>query len=224
MHQPTALHDIRSFLATHGQVVPAWSPADEPLQALYSLLQQRRHDDAFWRDAAGLARRIESTRIRPATVSGLEAIAGGDLDKLIADLRASVPETADAPRSMRSWAATLNATALAGFVLLGAAVGCDGPLAGGNGNAQCDEAAEYDIDADEQDVFCELMSIVDDSAHDDWVVDTLRECLPDLGSDVRDELLDAFLDASDDELANILEGLALSPECDDDWDDNYNDH
>lgn len=73
-------------------------------------------------------------------------------------------------------------------------------------------------------MYCELVSIVEDSAHADWVIDTLRECLPELSSDTRDELLDAFLDASDDELATILEGLALSPECDDDWDDNYNDH
>jgi len=224
MSHPTTLHDIRTFLSEHGRHVPAWSPSRGPLDALVGLLSERRDDERFWRDLAVLTRRIENQRIRPDAFAGCEALGGGDVDCLLDELRRAIPAEADsAPTSTRSWAATLNATALAGFVLLGAMAGCDDPVPEGEG--ACEAAETYDIvGADEQEVFCELVAIIDESGSSDWIRDTLMECIPSLSADERADLLDEFLEASDEELAALLEGLAFSPTCDDDWDDNYNDH
>jgi len=224
MSHPTTLHDIRTFLATHGQHVEAWSPSNKPLDALVGLLAERRDDERFWRDLSGLTRRIENERVNPSVFAGCEALGGGDVDRLLRELREAMPADSDTgPVATRSWAATLNATALAGFVLLGAMVGCDDPVQEGEG--ACEAAEVYDIvGEDEQEVFCELVAIIDDSSSSDWVYETLMECIPTLSEDLRSSLLDDFLEASDDELASLLEELAYSPACDDDWDDNYNDH
>ena len=222
MNHPATLHDIRSFLATHGRDVPAWSPSSKPFDALVGLLAERRDDERFWQDLAALTRRIENQRVRPSAFAGV--LGGGEVDRLLRELREAMPTEPDtAPVSTRSWAATLNASALAGFILLGAMVGCDDPVPPGEG--ACEAAENYDIvGVDEQEVFCELAAIIDESSASDWVRDTLMECLPELSADDRADLLDGFLDASDDELAVLLENLAFSPTCDDDWDDNYNDH
>ena len=222
-NHPTTLHDIRNFLAAQGHAVPAWSSSRRPLEALYEVLQQQRHDEGFWRDLAALTNRIEDARLRPSAFAGCEALGNADVDGLLTDLRSALPDTDSGPRPMRSWTATLNATALAGFILLGAVVGCDDPVT--PDEALCDAAAEYDIAGDdEQAVFCELCDIIDESASSDWVHETLMECIPEMSADAREDLLDEFVNASDEDLANILIGLAQSPECDDDWDDNYNDH
>lgn len=224
MNHSSTLHDIRTFLATHGHDVPAWSPSSEPLDALVDVLADRRNDERFWQDLAALTRRIENQRVHPAAFAGCEALGGGDVDRLLRELREAMPTASDtAPVSTRSWAATLNATALAGFILLGAMVGCEDPVPEGEG--ACEAVETYDIvGADEQEVFCELAAIIDESSASDWVRDTLMECLPTMSADDREDLLDGFFDASDEQLAAMLEDLAFSPTCDDDWDDNYNDH
>jgi len=219
-HAPTIpLHEIREFLARHGRDVPAWSATSAPLEALYALLADRRDDEVFWRDLASLVARIEDTRVRPDALA--DAFGASEVNRLVRDLRAELPTESGQPRTMRTWAKTLGATALAAFFVLGAAMGCE-PF--DPDSAECDAAIEFEIPQDEQTVFCELVEIVEDASPAQWVIDTLMECIPSLAEDQREDLLDEFASASDDELADLLFDLATSPDCDDDWDDNYNDH
>jgi hypothetical protein len=213
------LHDVRAFLARHGHDVPAWSSTSAPLEALFALLAERREDEAFWRDLASLVARIDDTHVRPRVLAG--AVGAHEVQRLVRDLRAELPAASDPPRTMRAWARTLGVTALTAFFVLGAAMGCE-PF--DPDSAECDAAIEFEIPQDEQTVFCELVEIVEDASPAQWVVDTLMECIPTLAEDDREDLLDEFVNASEDDLADLLFDLATSPDCDDDWDDNYNDH
>ncbi len=213
------LHDIRSLLSRYGHDVPAWSSTAAPLDGLYALLADRRDDEVFWRDLASLTRRIEAARDH--SDPSIAALGATRVDELLTDLRAEIPVAAPTQRSASSWARTLSATALAAFLVLGASMGCE-PF--DPETAECDAAVEFQVPQDEQTVFCELVEIVEDTAPASWVHDTLMECIPTLAADDREDLLDDFVNASDDELADLLFELATSPDCDDDWSDNENDH
>ncbi len=225
----TVLHDIRSFLDDHDHPVPAWSPAHTPLEALYRLLRDRQGDDALWSDLTALTRAVAEARLRPD-----HALEPADVDDLLAELRHTVggPSGGD-PLPLRRWAATAPIAALSGFLLLGAAMGCTTP---GNDDDDddsavveqpCQEAIDHEIPAAEQDVFCQLVDIIEAASVGDGTREQLMECLPELSAEQREELLDAFLAASDEELAGLLEDTAFSQLCGwegDDDDDTINDH
>ena len=217
--QTIPLHDVRAFLTRYGHDVAAWSSAAAPLDALYAMLADRRDDEVFWRDLTVLTRRIEDARVRGDAAGS--ALGATQVDQLLDDLRAEIPVQSTPQRSVRSWTRTLSATALAAFLVLGASMGCE-PF--DPESAECDAAIEYEVPQGEQTVFCELVEIVEDTAPASWVHDTLLECIPSLAADDREDLLDDFVTASDDELADLLFELATSPDCDDDWSDNENDH
>lgn len=226
----TVLHDIRSFLDTHGHPVPAWSPAQTPLEALYRLLRDRRGDDALWSDLNALTRAVAEARLRPD-----HALDAADVSDLLAELRHALEESPGRdPLPLRRWAATAPIAALSGFLLLGAAMGCTTP---GNDDDDdddsavaeqaCQEAIDHEIPQAEQDVFCQLVDLIEGASVGDGTREQLMECLPELSAEQREELLDAFVAASDEELAGLLEDAAFSQLCGwdgDDDDDTVNDH
>jgi hypothetical protein len=231
MHQaPTVnplLHDIRSFLRDHDHPVPAWSPAETPLAALYRLLRQRQGDDALWNDLTTLTRTVAESRLNPDG-----ALARADVDDLLAELRNTLGEDrASVP--LRRWAASAPIAALSGFLLLGAAMGCTTPANDDDDDDSafqqnmCTAAIENEIPASEADVFCQIVDIIEASSANDAIREQLMECLPELSAEQRQELLDAFLTASGEELADLLEQTAYSGEwcgTGDDDDDTINDH
>ncbi len=221
------LHDIRSFLQTHDHPVPPWSPVETPLAALYRLLRGRQGDDALWNDLTTLTRTVAESRLRSDG-----ALARADVDDLLAELRHTLGRDEEAV-PLRRWAATAPLAALSGLLLLGAAMGCTTPANDDDDDDStfqqsiCTEAIENDIPASEADVFCQIVDIIESSSANDAIREQLMECLPELSAEQRQELLDAFLTASGEELADLLEQTAYSGEwcgTGDDDDDTVNDH
>jgi hypothetical protein len=209
----TSLHEIREFLGRHESAPPAWSDPATPLDALYLLLKERREDPLFWADLADLTRRLEDARLRGdlAVAGGLDA---ARVDRLLADLRESLPANGDGPPNVRAWIGSgVGLAAVAGFVLLGTSLGCP------TTTALCPEAGDAGIADDEQTVFCALVDIIDTAEIDDGAKDDLLACLPGLGADERSDLLDEFENASEEELAELLTDLAASSDCDGGGDD-----
>ncbi len=208
----TSLHEIRDFLGRHGDAPPAWSDTVTPLDALYRLLQERRDDPVFWADLAELTRRLEDARLR-----GDLAVAGGlepaRVDQLLADLRESLPASDSGPSSALAWVGSgVGLAAIAGFVLLGASLGC--PT-----TALCPEAGDAGIADDEQATFCSLVEIIDSAEINESAKDDLIACLPELNAEEREDLLDDFENASEEELAGMLMEMAATNECDGSGDD-----
>ena len=109
----------------------------------------------------------------------------------------------------RGWIRTRVATtALAAFLLLGASMGCERTSDG------CDEAQRMGIeDEEEQDVYCDLVAVIESAEMDPDIRNDLLECLPEIAAIYRAELLERFLEADDQTLADMIESIAVSLEC-----------
>ena len=209
----TTLHEIRHYLNTCGCAPPPWSDARTQVDALYTLLREKRGDDPFWQGLSGLAVRLEDARVSPSLIEGSEVLGGGRVDQLIDDLRSSLPVNGAGPRDTRSWtASSIGITALAAFALLGTSLGCEpiGPI----GPNACDEAVDAGVQtAAAADVYCEIVDIIQDADVHENLKASLLECLPEYANDEREDLLDAFVDADDDQLVELLEDMAWSSPC-----------
>lgn len=227
----TTLHEIRQYLNTCGCAPPPWSDARTQVDALYALLREKRGDDRFWKGLSGLAVRLEDARVSPALIQGTEVLGGARVDQLIDDLRASLPVNGDGPRDTRAWtASSIGITALAAFALLGTSLGCEPLGPGGSGSSYqydnldeaCSEAVDAGIDdVDEAEVYCEIVDIIDSSDVGANLKASLLDCLPEYAADEREDLLDAFLNATDDELVELLEDMAWSSPCYEGGDDDH---
>ncbi len=208
----TSLREIRDFLANQGTDLPPWSAPTTSVDRLYQLLRERREDEAFWTDLAGLTRRLERTQRAPLHVDGSDVLSAAVVDQLLSDLRADLPDDTAAPPSARGWIrSSVGFSAIAAFVLLGTSLGCD-ETAGGDA---CDAAADEGItDATEQTVYCDLLDIINASEMDPDLRSDLLACLPELAATERADLLDQFELASEGELADLLEEIASSEQCD----------
>ncbi len=235
----TTLHEIRHYLDRHGGAPPAWSDARAQVDALYTLLRERRGDERFWKGLSGLAVRLDDARVSPALIEGSEVLGGVTVDQLIDDLRASLPAHGAGPRDTRSWtASSVGITALAAFALLGTSLGCD-PLGAGpgakdsgvpNGSLQpyenieeaCEEAIEAGVDGLwDAAVYCEIVEIIEGADVGENLKTFLLDCLPEYARDEREDLLDAFVDADDAELVEMLEDMAWSSPCYEGDDDDH---
>jgi hypothetical protein len=128
--QPTVTQRVRAFLSSQGAQVQAWSGLDETYAALYTLLNRRRDDPAFWPPVRALLQEIVDTAQRGRDAAGVETaelLASWDLAALVADLRAALPGV-DAPVDtgvVQRFASRLSTAVMGGFLLLGlAAAGC----------------------------------------------------------------------------------------------------
>lgn len=207
---PTALGDIRSFLEAQGSPLPLWSSGHQALDDLLALLAARRADPAFWAALAPLVRRLSDRQRSPPLQPGAEVLDEASLSAALEALRQSLPAPQPGGRSARGWATGLkNAAALTGFVLLGAAVACDGGK-----SAPCDEATAAGLtDADEIDAWCALVDLIRDADLTDGEEALLLDCLPLLTAAERSALLEEFASLSEDELAARLSEVASSSPC-----------
>ena len=225
----TSLHHVRDFLLTQGDATPQWSTGAEAVDALYALLRERRDDEAFWSELAGLLERLEDSRVRPDLIRGADVLGGAAVGQLLAELRAALP-AADAPSDVRSWiSASSSAGVLAALLLLGSAVGCVPQL---NGNPSddddavetCDEAIEQGYQAETADVYCELIDLVRSADTSISVREDVLDCLPTLSAEYRESLLALFRTYDEETLAEALQALAWSDDCDPGWDDDDAEH
>jgi len=210
----TTLAAIRDFLVSQGAGVAPWSTHAAAIDHLFDLLGSRRRDERFWIALESLVRRLDDPHFTPRTAGGAAILGAGQVQSIVARLRAELPIRANgASRSrLADWlGSTATAPAILAFLLLGSAIGC--------AESSCaEEAANHGIEGEQASVYCELVGLIND-ADIPWNIKlNLLDCLPDLDAEERAWLLDAFGWASEDELAAILEDVSTSWTCDDDWD------
>ncbi len=207
----TTLLEIRSFLARRAVAPEPWSSSSAAVDALLELLRARRDDPVFWRELEELVERLDDARVHPRLLEGAEVLGRATVAELLEALREALPPE---ETSARSWIRGIDAArALAAFLLLGAAVGC--PPTDSEYEA-CAEAPDGLSEANSE-VYCDLVALVDDSDVDSATQAEVLDCLPGMTDTERRDLLDAFLDYNDEELASALEQMAL--DCDDPGDD-----
>jgi hypothetical protein len=209
--EPTNLAAIRGFLRGQGAVVTPWSTPAAAVEGLFALLEARRGDDRFWIELERLIGDLEDRRFAPRSRGGAEIIADGEVDMIVHRLRSELPAMADGTTRSRltRWiGSSASAPALLAFLLLGSSVGCEGSCA--------KEAAEHGIEGGDADVYCELAGLINE-ADIAWNLRVnLLDCLPELDAADREWLLEAFGEANDEELADLLEEMSTSWACDDD--------
>lgn len=88
--RPTALQQIRGFLAESGAALPPWSSSDEAMDELVALLHERRGDDAFYARLSPFLEELRSSAIRGE--SGLaardaELLGRSTVESIVAELR-----------------------------------------------------------------------------------------------------------------------------------------
>jgi len=204
----TTLHDVRDFLTARGAAPSPWATASEVIEALLALLRRRQHDDRFWEELERLLERLEDARVRPELIRGAEVLDGAEVGELLRDLRRALPASAGA--SGGGWIRGARAAkVLAALLLLGTAVGCQ-PYYGVVSDCSVDQAG---LNPDEK-VYCELVGMVEDSDVEDDVASDVLGCLPERSAVRRQQLVQQFRNLSDEELADALEDLAWSRECD----------
>lgn len=206
----TTLHDVRDFLHAQGADLAPWTPAAETVEALLALLRQRRDDEAFWTELAGLLEQLEDARVRPELIRGAEVLDGAAAGELLTALRRALPQV-DAPAGDRSWLRGASAAkVLAAVLLLGTAVGCPP-----NQGVVDDCSIEDQELTESEQIYCELVGMVDDAGVSSGVANDVLDCLPMLSTVRREQLVEEFRSLTDQELAEALQDLAWSQECDD---------
>ncbi|MCP4604598.1 MAG: hypothetical protein GY847_29430 [Proteobacteria bacterium] len=226
--ETTSLIEVREFLMKEGYGPTPWSPPKSVIDSLYTVLNTRKDDDSFWSELSGLTRHLEDRRFHPLRLDGLEVLDGKAVDKLIGDLRYSLPGGNGKGPSLKNWIqSSVSVTALSGFLLLGTAMGCDGPTESSNGDTDtgteeglCQEAKDEDISEAEGEIYCDLVSLIKQANITNDEKGIMFDCLPGLDAAYREELLTTFQSLSDDDLAEELEWMAMPcGDCDpDDWD------
>jgi hypothetical protein len=135
---PTITHRVRSFLRSQGAEIVPWSGLDETYAELHAMLRRRREDASLWPPLAQLLREIVAAAADPnagcLAAPDAELLASWDIDALIRDLRAALPESdpstttgEGSATALERFLSTLTAPVLGGFLLLGlVAAGCGG--------------------------------------------------------------------------------------------------
>ena len=175
--RPTTTQRVRAFLEGNGVRLRPWSGLDDVYAELHRLLRARRYDAGFWPplrrllgDLIADAADLEGPRRLPA--AGAELLRSWDVEALVRDLRAALPDARDGEPALRGFFARLTAPALSGFLLLGlGAAGCGD----GGGDDDTDTGADTDTDAD-TDTASDADSDSDSDADSDG--DGGEECAP----------------------------------------------
>jgi hypothetical protein len=212
---PTTLQQIRDFLRRENAAPPPWTRPEGSVEALYDLLRLRRDDERFWASLKDLASRLEDRRFDAARLGACEVLGHATLDRLLDDLRASL----DAPGKPRlpDWLRSgVSAAALMAFLVLGTATACAPADPAGTEDGTCGEAIANSIPAGEAGTYCELVEIIKAAAITAETKQILLDCLPDLDAAYREELLDQFVNSTDEQIASILDAMtSLHGTCDD---------
>jgi hypothetical protein len=202
----TNLHDIRRFLSTYGQGPQPWASSEEALDKLYRILLKHEADDGFWRNLAGLVRRLEDRGVRPAILAGSDVVGREAGDALVQALRAALGRAGVRPGGRAAFARSCRtATPLAGFMLLGLAVACKEDKAS---DEQCAEAEELGLSEDDGQIYCELVDMIDAADLSDTQREDLMECLPDMSAAEWEELLSDWSEMSDSDVEDEMQTLS----------------
>jgi hypothetical protein len=204
----SSLHDIRHFLSRYQDAPEPWASSEQALDRLYGLLLERQSDDAFWRDLAGLVRCLEDQQLRASLLASAEEMEPQATDALLVALRAALRK-ANGPSQARAAFARSCRTAppLAGFLLLGLAVACTDKA---EEAGLCQEAEDLSLGADEGQVYCELIDMIDASNINEYDKESLLECLPDMTHAEWEDLLSDWAEMSEGEVLDEMGNLAWS--------------
>jgi len=155
----TITHRVRAFLRSQGATLRPWTGLDDTYAELHRLLSERRDDTAFWGPLRELLADILTRVSSPGTTSlpapQAELLASWDVDQLVRDLRAALPEAGEATASglIERFAPQASAPVLGGFLLLGwFASGCGGTASSGDasgtgGTTSVDAGTDASVDA-----------------------------------------------------------------------------
>ena len=213
MQPVTNLHDIRRFLSTYGQGPQPWASSEEALDKLYRILLEHQADDGFWRNLAGLVRRLEDRGVRPAILAGSDVVGREAADALVQALRAALGRAGVRLGGRAAFARSCRtATPLAGFMLLGLAVACkDKEKDKENDNESeelCAEAEDLGLSEDDGQIYCELVDMIDAADLRDSEREDLMECLPDMSAAEWEELLSDWSEMSDSDVEDEMQALS----------------
>jgi hypothetical protein len=197
---PTTLQQLRQLVSDEHTVHP-WSSVDQMMDALIGRIRRHTGDDP-WRaqlTALVLAQRTGDAAARPWH----ELVTRDNLDALLREIDGPGDQ---APRGIRSLLQAMSVPAILGLSAMTMAVGC----------ARCPEA--QGIPASEQDLYCELVDLINGSDIYDGQKEDLMDCLPNMSDGERQDLVDLFADYTAEEIADHLTTLAATcePAGDDD--------
>jgi hypothetical protein len=215
----TTLVEIRDFLRRRSCAPAPWETPQGAVDRLRAALAAKRDDELFWRDLKDLTRRLEDRRFDRTALRGSQALGEAATDQLLDELRAALdgdgPNALPAERPARNGGGrALAGVALLGFLLLGAALGCD------DGESDlCGDAIAAKIPGDDGVVYCELMDIIRRADISKADKHYFMECLPDLDATYRAHLLHLFERMSDHDIAAYLEYNDICWPPDDDYGD-----
>jgi hypothetical protein len=212
----TTLIEIRDFLAANQVQVQPWCSSDSVVGALYDLLQSRRRDEAFWGTLEELVARLDDRRFDPTPLLGAETMSEGRIEQIVKDLRDSLG--IEGSLQIPTWRAWLSRTtgigALAAFLLLGSATGClESDPESSTPPEVCVEAQAEGLDGQDGIEYCDLLNIVEEADIASHLRSRLLECLPYLDAEYRANLLDDFINMSDEDILRRLDSLAYTPPC-----------
>ena len=193
---PSALQELRTFVSADGHDLPPWSSAGELMEHVFGLVHGRRDDEAWLGRLGELVVGLRTSGALDGETSWRPLVDREYLDALIREIR----QMHDLPSGQRGgFLGGLGLQAVLGLSAMTLAVGC----------AQvCDEATQDGIPAEHAEAYCELVDYIKAADIGDQMQDELLDCLPTMPSSRRDELVDLFATATEDEIADQLLELA----------------
>ncbi len=220
----TPLVEIRTFLTRHRAPVAPWTSAEGTVEALYATLQTHRDDSEFWLALKKLSIRLEGHMISPSAAVNCDVLRHATVSQLLDDLQRELQQKKPTG-GVQMWIRTpIVVTALAGFLFLGCVASDDDGTTNGSGitaltDDELNTCDEDGVETGDCADYVELLEVVKEAEIWEGTLDDLLTCLPNLDAAFRREMLDAFDNFNDDEIASYLANLTDSGQvCFDDDD------
>jgi len=196
--EPTITQRVRRFMMDRGLRVRPWTGLDETYRALHRLLAQKKDEPEFWAPLAALLKDVVAAATTADEKNRLpaphaELLRAWDIDRLVADLRAAMPEagTGFGAAALLRFTSSLCAPALGGFLLLGLATACDHVHGSSDGTQDASADTDADTDAD-----AEADSDTDSDADTDTDTESETDSWPEGCDLATDSTLFAAIDTS----------------------------
>lgn len=193
---PSALQELRTFVSGDSHDLPPWSSAGELMEHVFGLVHRRREDEAWLGRLGDLVVGLRTSGALDGETPWRPLVDRDNLDALIREIR-QMPDHPNVPGG--AFLRGMGLQAVLGLSAMTLAVGC---------TQVCEEATEAGIPDDHAASYCELVDYINGANIDADLQDELLDCLPTMPSAKRDELVDLFATATDDEIADQLLELA----------------